>query len=66
MAENIKIMTSKHRVAWAAEHVRKFWMVDPGVVLQKIVVETTDVKPSHLGPPESFNPALEVTGPTRR
>jgi len=32
-----------------------FWMVDPSVVLQKIVVNTTDAPPrrSYLGPPES-------------
>ncbi len=53
--ENIKIITSNHSIANPGEHTLKFWMVDPGLVLQKIVVETEEIPNSYLGPPESFH-----------
>ncbi len=51
---NITIAASTHVVDEAGMHTLKFWAVDPGVVLQRIIVETRDVRPSYLGPPESF------------
>jgi hypothetical protein len=52
---NITTLVSKHSIGEPGQHVLKFWMVDPGVVLQKLVVETHSIKPSYLGPPESFH-----------
>jgi hypothetical protein len=40
--------------------VIKFWMVDPGVVLERIVVDMGGVHLSYLGPPESLRPWVEV------
>jgi hypothetical protein len=55
VSENIITAISHHKIGNAGAHILKFWMVDPGVVLQKIVVETGGVRPSYLGPPESFH-----------
>jgi alpha-N-arabinofuranosidase len=55
VADNIITSISAHTVAASGEHVLKFWMVDPGVVLQKIVIETRPIGTSYLGPPESFH-----------
>jgi hypothetical protein len=60
VSENIIVKTSRHSIRKAGEHVLKFWMVDPGVVLQKLLVETGQVKPSYLGPPESFHRAVKM------
>jgi hypothetical protein len=50
---NVTTSTSNHMLAEAGPHLLKFWMVDPGVVLQKLVVVTGEPKNSYLGPPES-------------
>jgi hypothetical protein len=57
VAETIIIKTSQHNVAAAGSHVLKFWRVDPGVVLEKLVISNGDVPASYLGPPESSTSA---------
>lgn len=52
---NVTVEVSKHTLSTVGEHVLKLWVVDPGIVLQKLVVETGEVRPSYLGPPEGFN-----------
>ena len=42
-----------HGPVAAGPHVLKYWMVDPGVVLERIVVDAGGVRASYLGPPES-------------
>jgi hypothetical protein len=37
----------------SGNHIIKVWMVDPGIVLQKIVVYTGDPRYTYLGPPQS-------------
>lgn len=53
VANNINIQVSKHKIEKPGSHILKFWMIDPGVVLQKIVIDNGGVKPSYLGPTES-------------
>jgi hypothetical protein len=56
--DNMRQGHSNHQVLQSGYHTLKIWMVDPGLVLQKIVVNTGGVRPSYLGPPESyFGPA---------
>ena len=52
--DGVRKVRSRHNPARAGLHTLKFWMVDPGVVLEKLVVNFGGVKPSYLGPPESY------------
>lgn len=60
VAENINIQASKHNIKGPGVHILKFWVIDPGAVLQKIVINTGGLKPSYLGPPESFKSIKET------
>ncbi len=56
--DNARFGHSTHPPAGPGYHTLKIWMVDPGVVLQKLVVDLGGVRPSYLGPPESYRHPL--------
>jgi len=61
VSDNARFSISKHTINRPGYHTLKIFMVDPGVVLQKIIVNSGGLKPSYLGPPESFyNPISSV------
>jgi hypothetical protein len=59
VSNNVITTTSTHQVAAAGAHVLNFWIVDAGVVLQKLVIERGAIRPSYLGPPESKQGTLK-------
>jgi hypothetical protein len=54
VAENIRRIVSTHALEKPGVHTLKVWMVTPGVVLERIVIDAGGVRPSYLGPPESL------------
>lgn len=52
-AENIIMKSSKHTIAQPGKHTVKFWMVNPGVVLQKLVLDFGSLEQTYLGPEET-------------
>lgn len=55
VSDHIKIKITKHNGLAQGKHILKVWMVDPGVVFQKFVIDAGGLKQSYLGPPESLN-----------
>ncbi len=51
--DSVRKVKSKHTLSTPGEHTFKIWMVDPAVVVQKLLVDCGGLKPSYLGPPES-------------
>ena len=54
VANNINIQSSEHQVKEAGPNTVRIWYIDPGIVLQKLVIDTGGLRESYLGPPESF------------
>jgi hypothetical protein len=55
VADNIIIKISLHKIITEDKHTVKYWMVNSGVVLQKLVLDFGGVKQTYLGPPETIN-----------
>jgi len=54
VADNIKIFKTNLKIDKPGKHTLKYWMVNPGVVLQKLVLDLGGLKHSYLGPKETF------------
>ncbi len=55
VADSVRVVKTSLAIDRPGEHTLKVWMVDPGIVLQKIIVNCGGERPSYLGPPESFH-----------
>ena len=51
--DNTIVGTTKLDVPRAGAHVLKLYMVDPGVVVDRVVLDLGGLRPSWLGPPET-------------
>ena len=55
VSDGVRKITSTLKVDGPGYHTLMFRMVDPGVVLEKLVVSSDHLPPSYLGPPESYH-----------
>jgi hypothetical protein len=53
VSDGVAQFTTAHAVKAAGRHTLKFWALDPGLVLQRVVIDAGGLKPSYLGPQES-------------
>jgi len=52
VSDSVRKVQTKH-ILRAGRHILKVWAIDPGVVIERLVIDLGGLKPSYLGPPES-------------
>jgi len=52
-ANSINRTVTTHRITTPGKHILRFRPLDPGIVLQKLILDAGGLKPSYLGAPES-------------
>ncbi len=58
VSDGARRVTVPLSIAVPGYHVVKIWAVDPAVVLERLVVSYGALRPSYLGPPESFHAGI--------
>jgi hypothetical protein len=53
LIDSVMRLKSTHKISDAGPRRLRIWLLDPEIILQKIVIETGAVRPSYLGPPPS-------------
>jgi hypothetical protein len=64
VSDGVKKIAVPLSIPTAGYHTLKIWAVDPGVVLERLVVSHGPLRPSYLGPPESFHAHTDPRKPT--
>jgi len=60
VGDNIAIVGTSIHLSRQGPHILRYWKVDPGVVLEKIVLDLGGAKACYLGPPETpMRPGLK-------
>jgi hypothetical protein len=54
VVEHIEKLSGTIQVTTPGYHTLHIWKVDPSIAIDRIVIDTGKLKPSYLGPPESY------------
>lgn len=52
--EHIEKLSGSIHVTAPGSHTLRIWKVDPSIAIDRIVIDTGGLRPSYLGPPESY------------